>query len=410
MLNDSTTHTTGYARLTPRQARVVLGTIAIVALLGAAVTLSPLGSSNLDLTRNEAGDVALYRAEAERIHRGEGYYQAAAAELAERGYPTQSAFNWRTPLPMWLLGKMPTIVWGKALLGAMAIALMLLAFGALAREEENIKSLLKKGATAGLPSSAWGKLPKKHCWTSQQWHPNSQIRLFQRTAKMRPLVCALLLSGPLLPVFLGDLFFLPVLWAGVLIALSVCAYGVNRPWLAVTLGLAAVVCRELALPYCILCAAIAWRNGRRRELTVWLIGLAAGFVLFGLHWWQVSELIAADARAHPHGWLQLGGAGFVISTAQMNAYLLLLPQWVAALYLVAAMVGLAGWSSPLGTRVGLSVCLYLAAFAVVGQSFNQYWGALIAPLLCFGVVRLPASICDLWRAATRTSALSFRAS
>jgi len=366
-LNDSTTHTTGYARLTPLQARVVLVAIAIVALLGAIVTLSPLGSSNLDPKRDEAGDVALYRAEAERIHRGEGYYQAAAAELAERGYPTRSAFNWRTPLPMWLLGKMPTIVWGKTLLGAMAIALMLLAFEALAREED-----AKKGTglrRLGIPAAG-----------------------------------VLLLSGPLLPTFLGDLFFLPVLWAGVLIALSVCAYGVHRPWLAVTFGLAAVVCRELALPYCILCAAIAWRNGRRGELTAWLIGLAAWFVLFGLHWRQVSELISADARAHRHGWLQLGGAGFVISTAQMNAYLLLLPQWVSALYLVAAMVGLAGWSSPLGTRVGLSVCLYLAAFAAVGQSFNQYWGALIAPLLCFGVVRLPASICDLWRAATRTSA------
>ncbi|MCD4726569.1 MAG: hypothetical protein K8R46_02835 [Pirellulales bacterium] len=381
---DSTTHTTGYARLTPPQARIVLGTIALVALLGAAVTLSPLGSSNLDLTRNEAGDIALYRAEAERIHRGEGYYQAAAAELAERGYPTQSVFNWRTPLPMWLLGKMPTIVWGKALLGAMAIVMMLLAFGSLAREEENIKPrplVAPRNATNG--------------------------RSFMMG---RPLACALLLTGPLLPTFLGDIFFLPVLWAGVLIALSVCAYGVHRPWLAVALGLAAVLCRELALPYCILCAAIAWRNGRREELTAWLIGLAAWFVLFGLHWWHVSELIPADARAHPNGWLQLGGAGFVISTAQMNAYLLLLPQWVTALYLVAAMVGLAGWSSPLGTRVGLSVCLYLAAFAAVGQSFNQYWGALIAPLLCFGVVRLPASICDLWRAATRTSALSFRAS
>ncbi len=43
-------------------------------------------------------------------------------------------------------------------------------------------SPLKKGATAGLPSSAWGKLPEKHCWTSQQWHPNSHVRLFQRTA------------------------------------------------------------------------------------------------------------------------------------------------------------------------------------------------------------------------------------
>ena len=209
----------------------------------------------------------------------------------------------------------------------------------------------------------------------------------------------MLLTGPLLPTVLDDLFVVPVLWAGVFIALSVCAYGLNRPYLGVAFGLAAVFFRELALPYCLLGAGIAWWHGRRGELAAWLLGLAAWSAFFAWHWWQVSGLIAPGAIAHQQGWIQLGGAGFVISTAQMNAYLLLLPQWVTALYLVAAMVGLAGWSTPLGTRIGLSVCLYLAAFAVVGQSFNQYWGALIAPLLCFGVVRFPASLADLCRAA-----------
>ena len=67
----------------------------------------------------------------------------------------------------------------------------------------------------------------------------------------------------------------------------------------------------------------------------------------------------------------------------MNAYLLLLPQWVTAIYLVAALVGFAGWSTPLGTRIGLAACLYLMAFAVVGQSFNQYWGCARGPALMF---------------------------
>jgi hypothetical protein len=96
----------------------------------------------------------------------------------------------------------------------------------------------------------------------------------------------------------------------------------------------------------------------------------------------------------------------VISTAQMNAYLLLLPQWVTAVYLIAALVGVAGWSTPLGTRVGLATCLFLAAFTVVGQVFNQYWGCLIAPLLCLGAVQFPASLRDLWRAASQKSNLA----
>jgi hypothetical protein len=88
----------------------------------------------------------------------------------------------------------------------------------------------------------------------------------------------------------------------------------------------------------------------------------------------------------------------------MNSYLLVLPQWVTAVYLVAALTGLAGWNTPLGTRIGLSACLFLGLFAFVGQSFNQYWGALVAPLLCFGVARTPRTLADLWHAATASAA------
>lgn len=358
-LTDTMNHATGYARLTPSQARFVLGTLAITIVAAVGITVSPLASSNITENTNQAGDVALYRAEVDRIHAGEGYYQAIAAELTARGYPTQSVFNWRTPLPVWLLGELPTAESGKLLLGLLALALLFVSFEALAREENNV------------------------------------LR--------RPIMCALLLTGPLLPTILGDLFVLPVLWAGVLIGLSACAYGVDRPGWGVAFGLAAVFLRELALPYCAVCMAIAFQQGRRRELMFWTVGLLVWLAFFGLHCWQVRQLISPDARAHRHGWIQFGGAGFVISTAQMNAYLLLLPQWVTAIYLVAALVGMAGWNTSLGMRIGLSTCLFVLAFAVVGQSFNQYWGSLIAPLLCFGVVRFPASVRDLCRAANRTS-------
>ena len=66
---------------------------------------------------------------------------------------------------------------------------------------------------------------------------------------------------------------------------------------------------------------------------------------------------------------------------------------------MAALCGLAGWHSPLGQRVGLTFCLFIVAFSIVGHDFNRYWGLLIAPLACFGVVRFPASVLDLWKAA-----------
>ena len=63
------------------------------------------------------------------------------------------------------------------------------------------------------------------------------------------------------------------------------------------------------------------------------------------------------------------------------------------------MLGLAGWRTALGTRIGLSACMYVAAFSIVGQDFNRYWGFMIAPLFCFGIVRAPGALIDLWRAA-----------
>jgi len=355
MIMSQTSRPTGYARLTRWQARAVLVVLALTGAFFAAVTFSPLRQGNVGKDRPTENDVALYVAEIQRIHAGEGYYEAAAAELPVRGYPTRSLFNWRTPLPMWLVGKLPAVVFGKGLICGLALALVLISFEAVAREENDV------------------------------------IR--------RPVACALLLTGPLMPCVLGDLFVMPVLWAGVLIALSICAYGIDRPWWGVALGLAAVFVRELAMPYCLVAAAIAWHCGRRKELAAWALGLGAWFVFFGLHWLRVSQLITPDALAHEQGWVQFGGAGFVIATAQMNAYLLLLPQWITGLYLVAALLGFAGWHTPLGLRCGLTVCAFVTLFAFVGQEINQYWGSLFAPLLCFGVARFPGSLHDLWKAA-----------
>jgi hypothetical protein len=53
----------------------------------------------------------------------------------------------------------------------------------------------------------------------------------------------------------------------------------------------------------------------------------------------------------------------------------------------------------LGERAGVTLAMYVALFAVVGQPFNQYWGSLIAPLVCLGLARAPVSLADLWRAA-----------
>ena len=343
----------GFGELSPRQARGVLAGLLVVVLASIAMSLSPLHSGNADRLRRGAGDVALYHAIVSRIHAGNAYYTAVSDELPLRGYPTKSVFNWRTPLPMLLLGRLPDPRFGQTLLALLALSVLFWGFGTLADEFG-----LREACIAGL-----------------------------------------LLTGILLLCVVGNLYVMPVLWSGIFIALSACGYARGNVRVGVVAGLLAVLFRELALPYAVLCAAMALWERRWREVAVWSVGFAVLAFLFVLHVTFVNELIPPDAVAHEKSWVRFGGWPFLLSTAQMNGYLLLLPQWITAIYLPLAMLGFAAWRSPGGTRMALAITGYLVAFAVVGQPFNQYWGSLIAPLLCLGAAVSPRAIVDLWHAS-----------
>lgn len=342
-----------FGRFSAVTARAVLAVFLATVAFFVAVTLSPLKSGFADAPPRGPGDVALYRAEIDRIHAGQSYYEAADSELRTRGYPTKSVFNWRTPLPMWLIGKLPDIELGKLVLGTAAIALLLLAFGLVA-QETNVRQAM---------------------------------------------LAVLLLVGALMPIALGNLFVMTELWSGVFIALSVMAYGLNRRRLGVTSGIAALFFRELAAFYCLLCILLALKDRRRNELVGWAAGLLAYSVFYAVHLHYVLPLMRTTDVAHQGGWICFGGAGFVISAAQMSAWLLLLPQWVTAIYLAAALLGFASWNSPAGQRIGITATGYLIAFSIVGQPINQYWGSMIAPLLCVGAARCPSALGRLLIAA-----------
>jgi hypothetical protein len=336
-----------------RRARFVLALVLLVAGLLVAVTLSPWASGFADAADRGPGDIALYRAEVERMHVGQAYYDAVAKELTERGYPTHSLFNWRTPLPVSLVGMLPEIKTANILLGGLGLLLVVLAFKLLADE-----------GTLG-----------------------------------QGLLGALLLSGAILPCVLGDLVLMSELWSGVLVALSAVLFGIKRPAAGVAAGVAALFFRELAAPYVVVCLGLALVDRRYRELVLWGAGLAAYAIFFGLHAAEVLPRITPDAVAHQDGWIRFGGAAFLVSTAQMNAYLLVLPQWVTAIYLACALLGAATWNTPAGRRIGLSVAVYCVAFSIAGHDFNQYWGCQIAPLLCLPVARSWSVLRGLWRQA-----------
>lgn len=346
----------------PVRARIVALLFVATSVFLVGITLSPLRSGFADAPNRGPGDVALYQAEVERIRSGESYYEAAANELPDRGYPTRSVFNWRTPLPVWLVAQLPEDRIANAILGALALTLLLASF-------------------------AW---------------------LTDEVGVGRATVGVLLLIGALLPCVLGELVLMSELWSGVLIALSAVCFGLKRPALGVLSGIAALFLRELAAPYCIVCVVLAWWHSQRRELALWALGLAAYLPFFAWHVAQVLPAAAGLESAKPTGWLSLGGAGFVVSTAQMNAFLLLLPQWVTGLYLACALWGCATWNSPGGQRVAITIAVYCIAFSFVGNDFNQYWGSMIAPLLCLAACRAGVNLSRAWSNASATRPVASR--
>jgi hypothetical protein len=96
-------------------------------------------------------------------------------------------------------------------------------------------------------------------------------------------------------------------------------------------------------------------------------------------------------------WLCLGGLKFVLVTARMNEYLYGAPGWIVALYLAFGLFGLFGRRGDPGRLAAATVLAYVAAFSIVGNPYNCYWGLLYAPILALGVARAPFAISDLVR-------------
>ena len=345
--------TSRYATMSSRASRWTLCIFTAFALLSVATSLSRYRISFKDRVQN-ASDLELYWAEVHRVANGESYYQAASEELTARGHPTINLFNWRTPLPMWLLAKLPDPEYGRWILASLGVCLLV--FGVLASYREGS---LHQGLWSGI-----------------------------------------FLSGMTILCLMGNLYVSPILWASVLLGLSLCAYCFDRVGLAVFLGTAAIIFRELAMPYCLLMVAIAvWRR-QRSELFLWSLGLAGFAIYYFVHAWHVARFAGTDQIASTNRWTQFNGLPAVIGSAQ-NGFLLLFPQWVTAVYLACALLGLGGWHSLFGLRVAGTAILFLTTFAIIGRDVNQYWGTLVTSVLCLGAARAPASFCELMRAAAR---------
>jgi hypothetical protein len=294
-------------------------------------------------------DALLFRSVVDRVHAGEDYYDAWGSEVRSRGYPTRSVFNWRLPLFAWLNGNLPSLSWGQALLCSLALATVLMAYGII-RDESGIPTAMAAVVFVGLAVA---------------------------------------------PCLRTSVFLTTELWAGTLITFSILAYAYDRWWLGVASGGLALGFRELALPYCLVALALAWRRKHHAEAIAWLVGLAGFGIYMGLHWIEVARHQMPGDLAHEGGWVRFGGTAFILSTVGIHILLAEFPSWTWAIYLPLALLGLAGWGTPTGRRVGLTATAYVASFAVVGLPFNNYWGLIDAPLLALGFVHAPAALRDL---------------
>lgn len=345
-----------YADWGPLMARLALLAWVLVTLYGLSWVIahpSP-GATPTNNQANDRGDIALYRAIVVHMANGESYYAAVAREQHARGYPTRPFVTWRLPTLAWIIENL-----GETLAMGLLRLLALLAI------------------------LAW-------------------IQAMKDTGLGR----YVMIAGGLLVYFSLAIVVLPAnvvymheVWAGTLIALSL---ALHRRWwlLSVIAGLGALTLRELALPFVLVMAFWAYREGRRFEVASWGLGVLAFALGLVAHAGQVMDLIQPDALRGP-GWLGFGGWPFLLKVNQWNLITLTLGGILSAIWVPLALLGAAGRLDPLGQRLMLIVWGYSLAFLFVGRSDNGYWGLIYGPLVAISLVFAPMALRDLWRAAGR---------
>jgi hypothetical protein len=341
------------------RARAIL--IALAALLVTAAVLPPLDPVPIGTAkRSDAeSDPALFAAVIARVRAGEAYYPAMAIELETHHFPTASAFNWRTPILFKLMAVAPPL--------ASVAALIVLSLTAFVLTVVHMNRL---------------KAPE-------------------------PVLIGVLAQIGVLCVVLAPAIRLQTeAWAGILIAISALAYTRQRWYIAAAVGITALFVRELAAPYCAVCALLAVRDRRVRELIIWALGGVAYAIFYGWHVLQVQAQHAGE-RSYAASWIQLGGLRFLLETIQQSNTILLLAPYVAtAVFLTFLAAAL--WAPTIPAHVRATVIAYALFFVFVGQSFNDYWGLLVGPVqavaLAYGPFGLHALFTDSGRDAPGTRA------
>jgi hypothetical protein len=286
------------------------------------------------------GDFRLYQAVTNRVAAGEDYYRVLAQELPARGYAIRPIFNWRLPTVVWLNASLPSPLWSRGLL--VGIGLATIPFWLVAMKTRTPRAIL-------------------------------------------PALGLLAIGNMVLTVDSARHFH--EVWSGAAIAASLALHANGRTVPALFAGGAAMAIRELAAPYVVVMAVVAWRERRRREFLGWIGVVTLGVAYWSWHAMQVLDVLPAEGLTN--SWVRAGGWPFALMTAQTHALLLMAPQWIAAVVLPLVWVGAMSWRDGVGHRLAAILSVYLACFMVFGRPDNWYWGfqiSLLFPVAACGLL------------------------
>lgn len=336
------------AWLSQRRAQLTLAALTVV--IGAGLVVAFGADRGGSTSSNSYTDVELYQAIAARVAAGDNYYTAAISEQWQHGYPTTPAMAVR----------LPTLTYLEAGLGQVGITAVLLVLAMAA-----LVAVMARIGRSGV-------------------------------GRFEQLTALLVLAANLALLSIGPVAWFQDAWAGVLILLAVGLHSQRRWWPSVLAGFAAVCFRELAVPFLVVMAAIAWHRSRR-QAAAWLGATMAFAALYG---WHIASVQAAQVASPvpSQGWLEFGGWPFVLAATRTGSLLFLLPTAVAA---VAVPLALFGWifATDLATTASATCWVFIGAFMLIGRVDNSYWGLLYAALLLVGLAFVPRGFAITLRAA-----------
>jgi hypothetical protein len=156
--------------------------------------------------------------------------------------------------------------------------------------------------------------------------------------------------------------------------------------------------RETALLYALVMAALAWRDGERREALGWGAALLLFTVALTAHAYAVNQVTGPLDPASP-GWTGLNGLGFFVRAITLGTALQLAPPALAQRCWSPSSFS----AGPAGATARAARVRDLRGYALTISLFARsdtfYWGLMIAPAFLVGLAFAPDALRDLWVAA-----------